>query len=116
MAAPLMLCAYCHHAQGFSTSCQKLLNCTEPSGLVAYPTGCCIQASVAMMKNPESHDPRNTATADHQCALGLSRCSPYRNRPRNADSRKKANIASIARVWPMTPPAKREKTDQFVPN
>ena len=69
-----------------------------------------------MMKNPDSHEPRNTATADHQCARGLSRFSPYRKSPRNADSRKNANIPSMASVWPITPPAKREKCDQFVPN
>ena len=43
------------------------------------------------MKNPESHDPRNTSNAAHQCPLGLRRFSPNRNSPRNADSRKKAN-------------------------
>src|SRR6266496_2535932 len=114
--APPILWAYCHHAQGFSTKAQKLVSCTVPSAAFAKPTGCCIQASVATMKNPESHEPRNTAIADHQCARGLSRFSPYRNKPRKADSRKKANIPSIASVCPITPPAKREKCDQFVPN
>src|ERR1700733_7367406 len=116
ITAPLMLCAYCHHAHGFNTSAQKLSSCTDPSAALKYPTGCCIQASVATMKNPESHDPRNTASADHQCNFGPRRFSPYRNRPRNADSRKKANMPSMASVWPITPPAKREKGDQFVPN
>src|ERR1700741_4990015 len=68
------------------------------------------------MKKPDSHDPRKTATTDQQWALGLSRFSPYRNRPRNADSRKKANIPSRASVWPITPPANRENAAQFVPN
>src|SRR5579883_3419257 len=98
MTAPLMVCAYCHQAHGFSTSCQKLLNCTEPSAAFSYPTGFCIHASVATMKKPESHEPSHTATADHQCARALSRFSPYRNSPRKADSRKKANIPSIASV------------------
>src|SRR5579862_1812388 len=69
-----------------------------------------------MMKKPESQEPRNTATADHQWALGLRRFSPYRNNPRKADSKKKANMPSMARVCPMTPPAKRENKDQLVPN
>ena len=116
MAAPLMLCAYCHHAQGLNTRAQKLDSCAEPSAARTYPTGCCIQASVAMIKKPDIHDPRKTATADHQWARGLSLFSPYRNNPRNADSRKNANMPSIARVCPITPPAKRENTAQFVPN
>src|SRR5215475_1184062 len=114
--APHILCAYCHHAHGFRISSQKLVSCTEPSGAIAYPTGFCIQASVATMKNPDSHEPKKTATADHQCAFGLRRFSPYRNKPRNADSRKNANMPSMASVCPITPPANREKCDQFVPN
>jgi hypothetical protein len=39
-----------------------------------------------------------------------------RKSPRNEDSRKKANMPSIACVCPMTPPANREKRAQFVPN
>src|SRR5437879_9925250 len=64
MTAPLMLCAYCHHAHGFNINAQKLESCADPSAAVVYPTGCCIQASVTMMKNPLSHEPRKTATAD----------------------------------------------------
>src|SRR6202158_3457742 len=75
-----------------------------------------MKASVGRMKYPDNHEPTKTATADSQCAFGLNRFSPYRNNPRNADSRKKANIPSMARVWPITPPANREKSDQLVPN
>src|SRR5438270_2474382 len=111
-----MLWAYCHQAHGFSTNFQKLLSCNDPSAAFTYPTGCCIHASVAMMKNPESHAPRNTAIADHQCCRGVSLFSPYKNNPKNADSRKNANMPSIARVCPITPPANFEKCDQLVPN
>src|SRR5512132_129599 len=99
-----MLCAYCQIAHGFNTRAQKLLSVTEPSAAMAYPWGCCIQASVATIKYPDSHEPKKTAKADHQCAFWLSRFSPKRNRPRNADSRKNANVPSMANVCPMTPP------------
>jgi hypothetical protein len=36
--------------------------------------------------------------------------------PRNADSKKKENTPSMASGWPMTPPVRRENSDQFVPN
>src|ERR1700722_2689570 len=69
-----------------------------------------------MMKNPESHDPIHTRNADAQCALGDRRFCPNRNKPRNADSRKKEKIPSIAMGMPMTPPLRRENSDQLVPN
>ena len=50
------------------------------------------------------------------CSFGPSFFSPKRNRPRNVDSRKNANVPSIASVWPITPPAARENSDQLVPN
>jgi hypothetical protein len=34
----------------------------------------------------------------------------------NALSKKNANMPSIASVWPINPPAYREKSAQFVPN
>src|SRR5215472_16332175 len=116
ITAPHMLWAYCHQAQGFSTRAQKLESCAEPSAALAYPTGCCIQASVAMMKNPLVQEPRKTRNPAHQCPRGPNRFSPKRNRPRNADSRKNAKTPSMASVCPMIPPAKREKCDQLVPN
>ena len=73
--------------------------------LTSKATGCCIQASVAMMKNPDSHEPANTSSADSQCTRGLTRLRPARKMPRNTDSAKNANTPSIASVWPMTPPA-----------
>jgi hypothetical protein len=48
------------------------------------PTGCCIQAFVAMMKKPDTQEPRKT------------------------DSAKNANTPSMANVVPMTPPVYRE--------
>ena len=81
-----------------------------------YPTGCCIQALVATMKNPESTAPSATITADSQCRAGPRRRSPKRNSPRNEDSAKKAKTPSMNRVWPTTGPAKCENLAQFVPN
>ena len=57
-----------------------------------------------MMKKPESHEPTNTANAAHQWPMRLSRRSPYRNNPRNADSRKNENTPSITSGCPITPP------------
>src|SRR6185369_16169147 len=115
-AAPAMLCAYCQIAHGFNTSDQKLCRVALPSGWMVYPTGCCIQASVATMNYPDSHEPKKTMNAENQCMVRLRRFSPYRKRPRNADSMKNANTPSMANVCPITPPAKREKCDQLVPN
>src|SRR5579859_6674808 len=114
ITAPLMLCAYCSSAQGFSSRPQKLVTWKLPSAPRWKATGCCIHASVTMMKKPESHDPRDTSTADHQCPLGPSRFSPYRNSPRNADSRKNENTPSITSGCPITPPVSRAKCDQLV--
>ncbi len=69
-----------------------------------------------MMKKPDSQDPRKTRKAAHQWPRGPKRFSPNRNSPRKADSRKNANTPSMARVWPMTPPAAFENGAQFVPN
>ena len=40
------------------------------------------------MKNPESQDPANTATAENQCARAPIRFSPKSRSPKNVDSRK----------------------------
>src|SRR5258708_24140914 len=69
-----------------------------------------------MIKNPEIHDPRNTRNPAHQCPHLPRRFSPYRNSPRNADSRKKENVPSIANGCPITPPARRENCAQLVPH
>src|ERR1700722_20222271 len=69
-----------------------------------------------MMKKPESQDPQKTKKAEAQCALGDSRFSPKRKSPRNADSRKKEKMPSMAIGIPMTPPVLRENSDQLVPN
>src|SRR5947208_13650188 len=101
--APIMLCAYWMSAHGFVSSPQKLDTLYPPLGSRTYATGCCIQASVTMMKKPDSHDPRKTRKPAHQCPHRPSRFSPYRKRPRNADSRKKQNVPSMASGCPMTP-------------
>ena len=49
-AAPLMLCAYCNSAHGFVRIPMKLLTWKLPSAARVNATGCCIQASVTMMK------------------------------------------------------------------
>src|ERR1019366_171966 len=98
MTAPLMVWAYCSHAQGFNTSAQKLASCSEPSAAFWYPTGFCIQASVATMKKPEAHDPTNTMKAANQCIVLLNRFSPERERPRNLDSRKNEKRIPMASV------------------
>jgi hypothetical protein len=53
---------------------------------------------------------------ENQWTLCPKRCSPKRKSPTNADSRKNAKAPSIARVWAMMSPAKREKAAQLVPN
>src|SRR6185437_12849419 len=113
MTAPDMLCAYSSHAQGFMKNCQKLVNSKVPSGTTGYATGCCIQALVTMMKNPEIQEPSHTITAEPQCPKADKRFSPKRNRPRNADSRKNAKTPSIASGWPITPPVTRENCDSW---
>src|ERR1700731_5490170 len=113
MTAPHMLCAYCSHAQGFSSRPQKLVSSNLPSGNNLYATGCCIQASVTMMKKPDIHEPMKTMTAEPQWAHRERRFSPNRNRPRKVDSRKNEKTPSIASGCPMMPPVRRENSDQF---
>ena len=110
-----MLCAYCHPAHSLSTKSQKLASCSVPS-TVAWPTGCCMNALVAMMKYPESHEPAKSAAVAARYPTRPSLFSPYSTRPRKVDSRKKAKVPSMASVWPMTPPAYCEKRAQLVPN
>src|SRR3954470_4212769 len=91
IAAPLILCAYCSSAQGFVSIPMKLLTWNEPSAPRVYATGCCIHASVTMMKYPKSHEHTKTMNPANQCPHCLRRFSPKRNNPRNADSRKNEN-------------------------
>src|SRR6266700_3912952 len=116
MTAPDMLCAYCSKPQGLVSSAQKLVTSYMPFGRTRYATGCCIHALVMMMKKPEIHDPTKTKKADAQCFHGERRFSPKRNKPRNADSRKKEKTPSMASGWPITPPETRENCAQLVPN
>ena len=111
-----MLCAYCHHVHGLKMRPSQLFRTISPFGPSVYPTGCCIQPSVAMMKKPESHAPMQVIRVANQCSFGPSRFSPNSTSPRNVDSRKNENTPSMARVCPMTPPAAREKAAQLVPN
>jgi len=80
----------------------------------------CISAkcdsSVLRHEEARQPDPNQTAIADSRWRAGPSRFSPSRNRPRNVLSRKKLNIPSIARVWPITPAVLLENMAQFVPN
>src|SRR3954464_16023832 len=110
-----MLCAYCQPTHGLVSRPQNESSCARPPSIV-YATGCCIQAFVAMMKNPEIHEPAQTMNAESQYQRGAMRPRPARKTPMNTDSAKKANTPSIASVCPITPPAKFEKPAQFVPN
>src|SRR5579863_642894 len=68
------------------------------------------------MKNPDSHEPKQTSTADHATnGDGRSR-RLYSSTPRNTDSRKNAKTPSMANGCPTTAPVRRENSAQFVPN
>src|ERR1700686_5370808 len=114
--APIIVCGYCQRVHGFSSKPQKLFNSNVPLGPSEYATGCCIHASVATMKYPESHEPTKTRKADNQWPMRPSFFSPSKNNPKKLNSRKKENTPSIASVWPITPPAAFENAAQFVPN
>src|SRR6266496_2698001 len=75
-----------------------------------------MNAFVTMMKNPDIHEPRNTRNAESQCIRRESLFSAKRKSPRNDDSRKNEKMPSIASGIPMTPPVRRENSDQLVPN
>src|SRR5271170_1138866 len=111
-----MLCAYCQSAQGFRSRPQKLDKRISPLGPSLYPVGCCIHASVAMIKNPDNQEPSHTKNAAHQWPIRPSFFSPNKNSPRKLDSRKNEKTPSMASVCPITPPAVLENSAQFVPN
>src|SRR4029077_12919117 len=111
-----MVCAYCQSTHLLISSDQKLASSICPRESTRWPVGYCIQALVATMKYPESHEPNQTRNADHQWPMRPSFFSPKRNNPRKLDSRKKENTPSIASVCPMTPPAALENAAQLVPN
>src|SRR4051812_24207261 len=113
--APEMTCGYCHRTNGFERRPQRLVNSTW-SPAISYATGCCIQAFVATMKNPERTAPNATPIDASQCARGPIRDSPNRNTPSSDDSAKNANTPSMNSVCPTTGPAYLEKRAQFVPN
>src|SRR3954451_9521398 len=115
MAAPLMLCAYCQPTHGLVSRPQSESSCTL-SPTPEDATGCCIQAFVAMMKKPDSHEPTNMKIAETQWTTGLTRPRPARKTPKNTDSAKKANTPCMASVCPITPPAQFENFAQLVPN
>ena len=70
-----------------------------------------------MMKKPESQVPSQRQDRDAASVpRGFRRFSPKRKAPRKRDSRKNEKTPSMARVWPMTPPAAAEKRAQLVPN
>src|SRR5260370_12766580 len=90
--APTMVCAYCQSAQRFSTRPQKLDNEISPCGPIEYPAGCCIQALVATMKYPDSHEPKKTRNAPHHCPTPPTLFSPNKNNPRKLDSKNNEKI------------------------
>src|ERR1035438_3792392 len=112
----LMLWRYCQNNHGLRSSPPRLVSSISPFLPNWNPAGCCIQASVAIMKKPDSHEPAKTRKAANQRAFGPSRFYPKRKTPRKLDSRKKENTPSMANVCPMTPPAALEKRAQLVPN
>src|ERR1041384_5792298 len=65
--------------------------------------GCCIQASVTIMKKPDIHEPRKTMKAASQWTRWPKRFSPKRKSPRNDDSRKNAKTPSIPGAPPRAP-------------
>src|SRR5580692_2656846 len=68
------------------------------------------------MKYPDNHDPRQTITAAHAMNGVGDFFLPYKSAPRKIDSRKNANMPSIASGCPTIEPLLREKAAQFVPN
>src|ERR1035441_9447026 len=113
---PIMLWRYCQNNHGLRSSPARLVSSISPFLPNWYPVGCCIHASVAIMKKPESHEPEKTRKAANQGAYVTSLFSPKRNTPRKLDSRKKENTPSMANVCPITPPAALENRAQLVPN
>src|SRR5487761_1866660 len=67
------------------------------------------------MKYPDSHAPAKTITAENQWPTRPRRFSPKRNSPSKLDSRKNENMPSMASVWPITPPANFENSEQLGP-
>src|ERR1035441_4168052 len=113
---PIMLCRYCQKIHGFSSNAEKLVSRISSWRPNRYPVGCCIQALVAMMKKPESHEPAKTRKAANQCAFGPRRFSPKRNTPRKSEEHTSELQSLRHLVCPMTPPAALEKRAQLVPN
>src|SRR5258708_19438018 len=114
--AHIIVCGYCQRVHGFSSKPQKLFNSNVPLGPSEYATGCCIHASVATMKYPESHEPTKIIIAENQWPILPRRFSPNKKSPRNLDSTKNEKTPSIATACPITPPPAFEHADQFVPN
>src|SRR5260221_5401429 len=94
--APIIVCGYCQRVHGFSSKPQKLFNSNVPLGPSEYATGCCIHASVATMKYPESHEPTKIIIAENQWPIVLMRFSPSSKRSSKLDSRKNEKTTSIA--------------------
>src|ERR1035438_10693680 len=72
---PIMLCRYCQNNHGFNNSPARLVSIISPFLPNWYPVGCCIHASVAIMKKPESHEPAKTdrkSTRLNSSHLGIS--------------------------------------------
>jgi len=96
--APVMVWAYCAHAQGLSSSCENDVRWMTPCASTTKPWGCCMKAFVHTMKKPDSQLPTHRAMVAARCLRGPSFCSWNKTRYKTEDSRKKANMPSMASV------------------
>ena len=74
------------------------------TGLILYPTGCCIHEFAARMKYAEAVDPIATSQIVARCTFGFRRSQPKIQSPRNVDSMKNAASPSIASGAPKMSP------------
>src|ERR1039458_7778685 len=92
---PIMLWMYCQNNHGFRSNPARLVSRISPFFPSWYPVGCCIQASVAIMKKPESHEPAKTRKAANQCAFGPRRFSPNRKTPDRKSEEHTSELQSL---------------------
>ncbi|MNE21430.1 hypothetical protein D3C80_1145930 [compost metagenome] len=69
-----------------------------------------------MIKNPLAQEPIKISNPVTKCHLCPSSFSPYKNKPKKEDSKKKENMPSMAKVCPIIPPVNSENLAQLVPN
>jgi len=112
----ILLWRYCHGIHGLISRPERLARTISPFVPRAIATGCRIHASVAMMQNPESHEPAHTATAEASAISGEFLFGKQKESQEGALQERKLNIPSIAIVWPIRPPAALENHAQLAPN